>query len=251
MDLVSACRYFITMGIARLSVEEAKDFWFEGDLTIYTLGYEWVDEVIALPKIEVERGLVYLRKLKGCKTYEEAQKLYLEFCEDPEAPKLIPRIIDPMDNLEFVDDLFWNYLLTSKGIKSEQQLDYVDQEMGLRDHMNESYKGDWLPHEYDDALRELQEQIVLTEVPFLWNEAPPYLDDNGSFAACRNIQIWTDAWIPSEIAERIGTPDIGYGIDYYEAENLYESLKLFIDEFLKFGIKTEINHPDLRELAGH
>jgi hypothetical protein len=79
-------------------VEEAKDFWFEGDLTIYTLGYEWVDEVIALPKIEVERGLVYLRKLKSCKTYEEAQNLYLEFCKDLKAPKLIPRMRDLLSN---------------------------------------------------------------------------------------------------------------------------------------------------------
>ena len=75
------------MGIERLSVEEAKDFWFKGDLTIYTLGYEWVDEVIALPKIEVERGLKYLRELKECKTYEDAQNLYLKFSKDQIAPK--------------------------------------------------------------------------------------------------------------------------------------------------------------------
>ena len=250
MVLVRVSRYFSSMGIERLSAEEAKDFWFQGDLTIYTLGSEWSDEVIALPKIEVERGLVYLRKLKSCRTYEEAQNLHIEFCKDPEAPKLIPRIIDPMDDLEFIEDLFWNYLLTIKGIKPEEQLDYVDQELGLRDFMNEFYNGDWLPHEYDDAFRELQEHIVLTEVPFLWNEAPPYLDDNGIFAACRDMQRWTDAWIPEEIAQTLGTPDLGFGIDYYAAESLYMNLDSFIDAFGKHGIKTELSHPDLQELVG-
>jgi len=248
--LVRASRYFLTMGIDRLSVEEAKDFWFKGDLIIYTLGYDWVDEVIALPKIEVERGLKYLKKLKNCKTYEDAQNVYLEFSKDPSAPKLIPRIIDPMEDLEFTEELFSKYLL-GKGIAVEEQLDYVDQDLGLRDFMNNFYKGDWLPHEYDDEYRDLQEHIVFTEVPFVWNEAPPYLDDNANFAACRNIQIWTDAWIPKEIAEAIGTPDLGYGIDYYEAKNLYKNRDLFIQEFSKYGIKTEINHPDLRELAGY
>jgi hypothetical protein len=26
------------------------------------------------------------------------------------------------------------------------------------------------------------------------------------------MQIWTDAWIPKEIAEKVGTADKGYGI---------------------------------------
>jgi hypothetical protein len=237
------------MGIERLGIEEAKEFWFQGDLVIYTLGYEWVDEVIALPKIEVERGLKYLRELKKCKTYEDAQNLYLKFSKDQAAPRLIPRIIDPMEDVEYTEDLFAKYLL-SKGIPLEEQLDYVDQNLGLREFMDNFYKGDWLPHEYDAEYRDLIEHIVFTEVPFVWNEAPPYLDDNANFAACRNIQIWTDAWIPKEIAGALGTADPGYGIDYYEAENLYKNRDSFIQEFLNYGIKTEIDHPDLRELAG-
>ena len=86
---------------------------------------------------------------------------------------------------------------------------------------------------------------------FIWNESPIYSDDNENFSACRNIQIWTDAWIPLEIAQGLGTPDLGYGIDYFEAENLYKDRDMFIQEFLKYGVKTEIDHPDLRELAGY
>ena len=237
-----------TMAIKRLSVEEAKDFWFKGDLTIYTLGYEWVDEVIALPKVEVERGLKYLRKLKKCKTYGDAHNLYLEFSKDNSAPRLIPRIIDPMEDSEFTEDLFAEYLL-SKGIPVEEQLDYVEKSLGLRDFLTNFYEGDWLPHEYDNAYCDLRDHIVSTEVPFVWDGAIPYLDDNLNFAACRNFQIWTDAWIPKEIAEGLGTPDLGFGIDYYEAENLYKNGDLFIQEFLKFGIVTKIDHPDLKELA--
>lgn len=245
-----ASHYFLPMGIGRLSVEDAKDFWFKGDLTVYTWGYDGVDQVIALPKIEVERGLKYLRKLQNCRTYKEAQDIYIEFSKDQSAPKLIPRIIDPMENLEFTEDIFSKYLL-SKGIAVEEQLEYVDKNLGLRDLMNNSYAHNWLPHEYDNEYRELVERIVFTDVPFVWHEAPPYLDDNYNFAACRDIQIWTDAWIPKEISEAIGTPDLGYGIDYSEAENLYKNRDLFIQEFLKYGIKTEIDHPELRELVGY
>jgi hypothetical protein len=214
------------MGIDRLGVEEAKDFWFEGDLTIYTLGYEWVDEVIALPKIEVERGLVYLRKLKSCKTYEEAQNLYLDFCKDPKAPKLIPRMRDLRNEGDILFDL-WE--ATDTRLPHDQDPD--------------SYR------EEDPSVDELVE--ITKHLEFNWNESPLYHDDNGIFAACRNIQIWTDAWIPLEIAVSVGTPDLGFGIDYYAAENLYQNQELFIEEFLKFGIKIEINHPDLRELVGH
>jgi hypothetical protein len=84
---------------------------------------------------------------------------------------------------------------------------------------------------------------------FVWDQAPVYLDENGIFAACRNMQIWTDAWIPKEIAEKVGTPDKGYGIDYYEAELIYEDRDLFIEEFLRHGILTSMHILDLHELS--
>lgn len=226
MVLVRASRYFSSMGIKRLLVAEAKDFWFEGDLTIYTLDYEWVDEVIALPKIEVERGLKYLRKLKMCKTYGEAQDLYLEFTKDSSAPKLIPRLRDLRQEYDLLFDLW---------VSTDTRLPH-DQD----------------PETYTDAEPSTEELIKNIEhIEFIWDETPLYHDDNGMFAACRNIQIWTDAWIPKEVADTIGTPDLGYGIDYYEAENLYMNLDQFMEAFGKYGIKTELNHPDLRELAGH
>ena len=90
------------MGIERLSVEEAKSYWFASDLVAYGFWGEGDYEVIALPKIEVEHGLKYLRKLKECRTYGEAQILFVEFSKDPLAPKLIPRIEDLSQHYEFL-----------------------------------------------------------------------------------------------------------------------------------------------------
>lgn len=230
----------------RMSIEQTKDFWFGGDLTVYAdMGPN--ETVIALPAREVTRGLIYLAKLQACDTYQAAEELYIEFTKDPSAPKLIPRIIDPMKDFEYVDELFTKYLL-GKGVVESEHLNYVDQEMGLRDFMDEHYKGDWLPHEYDDEFRELAKHIVRTEVPFVWNTAPPYLDDNLNFAACRNAEIWTDAWVPIEVTTAIGTPDTGYGIDYYEADYVYPSMEKFIVEMGKHRFKVLLGEENFRKL---
>ena len=226
MVLVRASRYFLTMGIERLSVKEAESYWFANDLIAYAFWGEGEYEVIALPKIEVERGLKYLHKLKECETYGEAQKLYVEFSNDPFAPKLIPRIEDLSQHYEF---LYEHWRAKDTRLPHDQDPDsFTDEDPGT-DELLESIEND----------------------EFIWNEAPPYLDENENFAACRNIQIWTDAWIPSEISQTAGTPDVGYGIDYFEAELLYKDRELFIQEFKKYGIEIIFDHPDLRELAGY
>lgn len=220
----------------RMNIEEAKDYWFGGELTVYAdLGPN--QTVIALPAREVTRGLDYLTKLQACSTYQAAEDLYVEFKKDQSAPKLIPRIIDPMKDFEYVEELFTKYLV-GKGIAESEHLNDVDQEMGLHTFMGEHYKGGWLPHEYDYEFRELAEHIVRTEVPFVWNTAPPYLDDNLNFAACRNAELWTDEWMPVEITTAVGVPDTGYGIDYYEADYIYPSLEQFVEAFASYGVKV-------------
>ncbi len=222
---------------------DAKDYWFGGELTVYAdIGPN--STVVALPAQEVDRGLIYLDKLKACNSYEAAEDLYHVFKNDLRAPKLIPRIIDPLNDYECIEILFTDYL-NKMGITEEEHLNYVDQEMGLRNFMDEFYKGDWLPHEYDDNYRELAEHIVRTKVPFVWSEALPYLDDNGLFAGCRNAERWTDAWVPIEITAAIGVPDTGYGIDYYEAEYLYSDMEKFINEFNKYDVEVQIGNQKL------
>ena len=230
----------------RLNMADAKDYWFGGDLTVYAdIGPN--STVVALPAQEVDRGLIYLDKLKACNSYEAAEDLYRAFKNDLRAPKLIPRIIDPLIDYEYVEILFTDYL-NKMGVAEEEHLNYVDQEMGLRNFMDEFYKGDWLPHEYDDNYRELAEHIVRTKVPFVWSEALPYLDDNGLFAGCRNAERWTDAWVPIEITTAIGVPDTGYGIDYYEAEYVYTDMDTFLLAFKKYGVETILGDEKFRKL---
>jgi hypothetical protein len=209
----------------RLSVEEAKNFWFEGDLVAYAFGGSENREVISLPKKEVERGLYYLRKLKACSTYGEAQQLYLEYSQDNKAPKLIPRL----ENLEN----HYDFLL--------QMWDASD------DHLPQNQDPE--SFRYDGPSVEMLITIVSNK-SFEWDEAPPYLDDNEYFAACRDMQRWTDAWIPREIAAEIGEPDTGFGIDYYEAEYLYKDKIKFIEIFARYGIHIEFDNKELLELAG-
>jgi hypothetical protein len=233
----------------RLKMADAKDYWFGGDLTVYAdIGPN--STVVALPAQEVDRGLIYLDKLKACNSYEAAEDLYHEFENDPRAPKLIPRIIDPLNDYEYIGILFTDYL-NKMGVAEEEHLNYVDQEMGLRNFMDEFYKGDWLPHEYDDNYRELAEHIVRTKVPFVWSEALPYLDDNGLFAGCRNAERWTDAWVPIEITTAIGVLDTGYGIDYYEAEYVYKDIENFVSECHKHGFKVILGDPKLKRLISN
>jgi hypothetical protein len=229
-----------------MSIKATKEFWFGDDLTVFAdIGPNGT--VIALPAREVARGLNYLAKLQACTTYEAAEELFNQFTKDQSAPKLIPRIIDPISDYEYVEELFSKYLL-GKGVEESEHLDFVDQEMGLRDYMESHYKGDWLPHEYEDEFRELAEHIVRTEVPFVWNTSPPYLDDNLNFAACRNAERWTDAWMPVEITAAIGVPDTGYGIDYFEAEYIYPSLDKLVAEMEKHGFKVLIGKENFRRL---
>jgi cytidyltransferase-like protein len=80
------------------------------------------------------------------------------------------------------------------------------------------------------------------------SEALPYLDDNGLFAGCRNAERWTDAWVPIEITTAIGVSDTGYGIDYYEAEYVYNDIEKFVNEFSKHNIKVLLGDLKLKRL---
>lgn len=79
---------------------------------------------------------------------------------------------------------------------------------------------------------------LIAQEKFIWHQAPPYVDESGSFAGVPDSQIWTDAWIPIEIAEVAGVPDTNWGIDYYEAEFIYPDRQKVIND-----------HPDLIDLV--
>jgi hypothetical protein len=42
------------------------------------------------------------------------------------------------------------------------------------------------------------------------------------------------------ITAAIGAPETGYGIDYYEAEHVYNDMEKFVNEFSKHNIKVAL-----------
>ena len=191
----------------------------------YALGGANSYEVVSLPKKEVERGLYYLRKLKACSTYGEAHQLYLEYSRDSKAPKLIPRLENLENHHEFLLEM-WD----------------ASDNHSPQNHDSKAFT--------DDSPSVEMLMTYVSNKSFEWDKAPPYLDDNEYFAACRDMQRWTDAWIPREIADEIGEPDTGFGIDYYEAEYLYKDKIKFVEIFSRYGIRIEFDNKDLMELAG-
>ena len=64
----------------------------------------------------------------------------------------------------------------------------------------------------------------------------------------RDFQVWTDEWIPIEVAQSLGVPDNGYGVDYVKAEFLYRDLTKFVEVFRKAGIKSKVDKPSFLKL---
>ena len=199
------------------------EYWFGWERVIYALSSKYTEDFIGLPKREAVRGLKYFRDLLGCKTYGDAQSLYRKFASDPEAPKLIPRIQDIEKSQEFLIESWY----AKQSLPNDQNMEFLT--------------------DVDPTTEEMFLCIESSE--FIWDMAEPYLDDNGIFSACRDVEIWTDAWIPLEIAKTCGVPDKRYGIDYNNAELIYPEPSKVIREFEKFGFSVVLDHPDFIELV--
>ena len=151
----------------RLSVRDSQDFWFGDEKIVWAfvdpgmtreqlsegLGFmddlsdedleEFEENIWALPKREVLRGLSYLRELKVCKNYGEAIALSVKFESDPLKPKLIPRIRDPRDFYLDDDELDWE--LPFDFLEAAEYRDDTDSLICVRDA---SWWTDvWMPRE--------------------------------------------------------------------------------------------------------
>ena len=213
------------MSRLRMSVSEAKHKWLNNDLIICVIQAH--DEVWALPKVEVERGIYYVRKLEAAKTIEDAQKVYLEYSEDENRPKLLP---------QYIVNFLWepDYLL-------ELIESVIDEDPN---HFNLEF----------DAISKLDNERLFEiskKLSFDLSNCPVYRDESDTLLIYGQPSLWTDEWIPAEIAEKLGTPDTGYGIDYEPAEFLYLNLENFIQEFNNHGIDVLLQDKDLYELSGH
>jgi hypothetical protein len=202
--------------VQRLPLEEAKSFWFENDLVIYLTLID--ANIYALPKIEVERALKYCELLEMCKTYNDVQALYLNFTADSDRPRLVPKLIDLHSALETLEEMW---------IEEEEE--------GIRDYgelSDEELIDYWLPKSFD-----------------LWERHKPsiYMEEE-VLNLVRDFQVWTDQWMPIEVAQSLGVADEGCGIDYVNAEFHYQDLANFTEIFEKSGIEIKVDNPAFLKL---
>ena len=200
----------------RVTLQDAKELWFHGDLTLFLTQID--GNIYALPKVEAERALKYCELLEKCKTYKETQSLYEKFSADPDRPRLIPRLLDLSNELEELEQM------------------WIDEDVtGVRDHgelSDEELLDYWSPKTFD-----------------LWQRDEPniYMAEE-VLTLVRDFQVWTDQWMPIEVAQSLGVPDKGFGIDYVNAEFLYQDLGKFIEVFGKAGIESKVDEPSFLKL---
>ena len=208
--------YYGAVMVNRVSINEAKKFWFNGDLTIYATQND--GNIYALPKVEAERALKYCELLEKCKTYKEVQSLYEQFSADPNQPKLIPRLLDLPNQLEELEQM------------------WVDEDStGMRDFgelSDAELVNYWLPKTFDLWQRDESNIYMAEEVLIL----------------VRDFQVWTDEWMPIEVAQSVGVADKGYGVDYVNAEFVYQDLDKFKQIFEKSGFQINVDEPSFMKL---
>jgi len=83
----------------------------------------------------------------------------------------------------------------------------------------------------------------------LWQRDEPniYMTEE-TLTLVRDSQVWTDEWIPNEVAQSLGVPDKGYGVDYVGAEFLYQDLTKFVELFREAGIESKVDEPSFLRL---
>ena len=211
----------------RLSVEEAKGYWFGDDLTVCAIdgnGEFWG----ALPRREVIRGCKYLKRLENCKTIEQAQAVYEDYRFDPEAPKLLPwRIVNFLDEV----DLILEYLDDAIQQGSPRYVTLNHEQLA---QMNSVHLFDLIKHE-----------------SFNLYESKFYRDESDMNVIYAQSSLVTDSWIPLEIAEMIGIPDNGGGFFYETVEFVYPDFTTFSRIFRDLGFEVLVNSEEASELSGY
>ena len=216
---------FRYMGRLRLSVNEAKKYWLGDDPTICVI--QSYDQVWALPRVEVKRGLYYVKKLEVATTIEDAQKVYEEYSVDENRPRLLPQQII---NFLWEPDFLLEILEASQDAKSE---------------------GIGLGLENLSLLNNEELYKFSKKLKFDLFNCSIYRDEADTPVIYAQPSLWTDYWIPAEIAEKLGVTDSGYGIDYEPAEFIYTDLETFKKEFHQYGINVLDKDEDLHALSGY
>ena len=106
---------------------------------------------------------------------------------------------------------------------------------GIRDYgelSNEELLNYWLPMTFDLWQRDEPNIYMVEEVLIL----------------VRDFQVWTDEWMPIEVAQSVGVADKGYGVDYVNAEFVYQDLDKFKQIFEKSGFQIKVDEPSFMKL---
>jgi len=195
------------------------------DLTICVIQSH--DQVWALPRVEVKRGLYYVQKLEIATTIEDAQKVYEEYSLDENRPRLLPQQII---NFLWQPDFLLEILEASQNAQSEG-IGFGLENLSLLSN---------------EELYQFSKKLKFD----LFN-CSIYRDEADTPVIYGQPSFWTDYWIPAEIAEKLGVSDSGYGIDYEPAEFIYTDLEAFKKEFHQYGINVLDKDTDLHVLSGY
>lgn len=211
---------------ARMTVLEAKDYWFGEDLTVCAMDGEG-DFWGALPRREVIRGHRYLKKLENCKTIEQAQVVYEQYISDPEAPKLLPRRL-----INFLDE-------------AEQILEFL--ESAIEEKLS-GYES--LVFEHLEQGSDLDLYNCIKNQPFDLYESNFYRDESDMNVIYGQPSLVTDTWIPIEIAQKVGVRDEGEGFFYETVEYVYPDFVEFSLAFRDLGFEVLPSSNEIEELTG-
>jgi hypothetical protein len=209
-------------GSPRPTLDQLENDWCKGDLTI--LASEDEGQVMAMPLAEAEKSEKYIGLIKTINTYQDAQNLYEIYCNDSEAPRLTPFLFDLKESLESLD----------QRVQQEyRSLGRWDSNRWEGEPPDPITSPDWfndLNADFECSVESLWEEVK--NLKFELNFDPCYNADSIP-RYLGSPQIWTDQWIPMEIASKIGVPDLGMGLDYLPAEfsylSIYEFEKIFGD----------------------
>ena len=219
----------------RPTLQKLKEEWCSGDPTLLIGDDD--GNVMAMPLAEAKKSEKYIDLLLGVNTYQQAQDLYEIYIQDPDAPKLTPYLYNLKGDLELLDQRvqqeFSEQGKWDHGRWEQEPSEFLGYFADLRKDFECSHESLW------EEVKDLKFNLG-TDPCYNADEIPRYIGE------CR---LWTDEWIPKEIAESIGSPDKGIGLDYMPAEYLYESFGAFVETFKGLGFNFQHDVPRIEYLA--
>jgi hypothetical protein len=227
--------YFI-----RRTIEEAKEFWFHGDLTISIKRVGVGEGVRALPLHEVRAGARYVEKLKGCSTLGEVKAVFDEYKADPDAPKILPQLFDPLTGADF-DAHFIEQYIAERGIgPGEFDALYMR-------HMENELGKNFIPGDVEIE-GDFELYMATADPSAIAYRFNPFEQDY--YKGLDHWVLWTNAWVPTEVVMALGRPSEQYLNVDGDSAYIFTNIELFVQEFEKNGFTFIFDDPDFLELIG-